>query len=237
MLTVVTFKWTPPPGYRSKFEGCHVDTLRRMVKRHYPDPHRFVCVTDNPRGITEPDVEIYRLWQTFSNIRNPSGTKNPSCYRRLRVFSRNAGEWLGERFVCLDLDCVITGDMRPVWNRPDDFAIWRSATAGNTYNGSMFMLRAGARPKVWEQFDPTLSPMETRAARLFGSDQAWIAHCLGPHEKTWTKIDGVYSYRIDIKPNRDRLPDNARCVFFHGKPDPFDASVYNRVQWIRDHYR
>src|SRR5262245_43727427 len=107
MLTIGCFLWKPLPGYRSQFTGRHVDTLRRMVRRHYPDPHRFVCVTDDPRGITEPDIEIYRLWQTFSNVRNPSGIKNPSCYRRLRVFARNAGEWLGERSVWLDLDCVI----------------------------------------------------------------------------------------------------------------------------------
>lgn len=236
MLSVICFLWTPPPGYRSKFEGRHVDTLRRMVARHYPEPHRFICVTDNPRGINEPDVEIYRLWQTFSNVRNPSGIKNPSCYRRLRVFARNAGEWLGERFVCLDLDCVIVGDMRPIWNRPDDFVIWRSATAGNTYNGSMFMLRSGARADVWETFDPMRSPMETRAARLFGSDQAWIAHCLGPHEKTWGIADGVLSYRINVQPNRGQLPSHARVVHFHGHVDPWSSDAM-RHSWVRDNYR
>lgn len=44
-LTVVTFKWKTP-GYRAVFESKHVNILRRMVLRHYPDPVRFVCFTD-----------------------------------------------------------------------------------------------------------------------------------------------------------------------------------------------
>lgn len=235
MLTVVTFKWRAPPGYRSSFGGEHVDVLRRMVRRHYPDPHRFVCVTDDVAGIREPDVELFELWPDFSTVRNPSGPKNPSCYRRLRLFARHPGEWLGDRFVVLDLDAVILGDLRPLWNRPEDFVIWKSCTSGNPYNGSMWMLRAGARPQVWRDFNPDLSPRETKAAGLYGSDQAWIAHALGPNEATWSARDGVHSYRNEIQHGRG-LPRGARVVFFHGKTDPWDPEA-QRLPWVREAYR
>jgi hypothetical protein len=236
MLTVVTFKWRPPPGYRSTFAGEHVDVLRRMVARHYPEPHRFVCVTDDARGIQEPDVELFELWPDFATVANPSGRKNPSCYRRLRLFARHPGAWLGERFVVLDLDAVIVGDMRPLWNRPEDFVIWKSSTSGNPYNGSMWMLRAGARPQVWRDFDPAVSPRETKAAGFYGSDQAWIAHALGPDEATWSARDGVHSYRNEIQHGAGRLPAGARVVFFHGKTDPWDADA-QRHAWVREAYR
>lgn len=235
MLTVVCFKWRPTPGYRSKFTGHNVDVLRRMVRRHYPAPHRFVCVTDDPSEIRE-DVELFKLWPDHANVRNPSGAKNPSCYRRLKVFARNAGDWLGDRFVCLDLDCVIVGDMRPVWDRPEDFVIWKSATSGNPYNGSMFLLRAGTRPQVWREFDPNLSPRETHAARLYGSDQAWIAHVLGGGEATWTSRNGVYSMRNEIRTLGGRLPRDARIVFFHGKGDPWLPEM-QRLPWVASNYR
>lgn len=237
MLTVLTFKWTAPPGYRSKFEGRHVDVLRRMVRRHYRKPHRFVVVTDDPTGIKEKDVEIYRLWPTFSTVANPSGRKNPSCYRRLRIFARNAGEWLGDRFVCLDLDTVIVDDMAPLWDRTDDFVIWRSSTKGNFYNGSMILMNAGARPQVWTDFDPELSPRLTHGARLYGSDQAWIAYKLGGGEKTWGPEDGVLSMRNDVVNRSGKLPPGARIVFFHGKGDPWEPEVYNRYPWIRESYK
>ena len=236
MLTVVTFKWRAPPGYRSSFRGEHVDVLRRMVRRHYRAPHRFVCITDDASGIREPDVECYELWPDFATVRNPSGSKNPSCYRRLRLFAKHPGNFLGERFVCLDLDAVITGDLRPLWDRPEDFVIWKSTTRGNHYNGSMFMMRAGARPEVWRDFNPAESPRLTRQNGFYGSDQAWIAYRLGAGEATWSATDGVLSYRNEVSHHAARLPPGARVVFFHGRTDPWDAEA-QRLAWIREHYR
>lgn len=233
-LTFVTFKWRPPPGYRSAFEGEHVDILRRMVARHYPAPHRFVCITDDDAGIAEPDVELFELWDTFSLVANPSGRRNPSCYRRLRLFAPNTGEWLGPRFVVLDLDAVITGDLRPLLDRDDDFVIWRSTTSGNPYNGSMWLLKAGARPQVWRDFDPLTSPHATKAAKLYGSDQAWFAYCLGRGEATWGPEDGVHSFRNELQSGQ--LPAGARVVFFHGNVDPWSPAA-QRLAWVREHYR
>lgn len=235
MLTVVTFKWKAPPGYRSTFKGEHVDVLRRMVRRHYQGPHRFICITDDARGIREPDVECFELWGDFATVANPSGRKNPSCYRRLRLFAQNPGKFLGDRFVVLDLDCVITGDLGPLWDRPEDFVIWKSATSGNPYNGSMWMLQAGARPQVWRDFDAEESPRLTHAARLYGSDQAWMAYSLGKGEATWSQADGVRSYRLDIQPS-GRLPPDSRVVFFHGRVDPW-APEAQRLPWVRENYR
>lgn len=233
MLTVVTFKWRPKPGYRSKFDASHVDVLRRMVRRHYPHPHRFVLITDDATGITEPDIEIFQLWQDFARVENPSGRGNPSCYRRLRLFAPEPGKFLGDRFVCLDLDTVIVGDLSPLWNVDDDFKIWKSATSGNPYNGSMFMLKAGARPSVWTDFDPVMSPIETRRAGLYGSDQAWIALALGPDEKVWTQADGVLSFRLSLEGKSGGVPDRARVVFFHGNGDPWDPAIQKRHPWVK----
>lgn len=237
MISVVCFKWKPPPGYRSEFGARQVNTLARMVARHYPDPHRFICITDDARGI-DPSIEVFRLWNDLGTVRNPSGQKNPSCYRRLRVFAKNAGAWIGDRFVCLDLDAVIVGDLRPLWNRPDDFVIWRSTTAGNPYNGSMFLNRAGTRPQLWEEFDPERTPTLTKGAGFYGSDQAWIGYCLGRAEKTWGPEDGVYSFRNEVAGRHlGAPPAGARIVFFHGRGDPWSPDVYNRHAWIKDAYK
>lgn len=233
MLTIVTFLWKPKPGYRSKFTTAHVDVLRRMVRRHYQKPHRFVLITDDPKGLTEPDIEVFELWQDFARVENPSGRGNPSCYRRLRLFAPQPGRFLGDRFVCLDLDTVIVGDMAQLWDRPDDFLIWKSGTSGNPYNGSMFMLRAGARPKVWTDFDPVWSPIETRRAGLYGSDQAWIALSCGPHEKTWTAEDGVLSFRLNVERVTGKQPPHARIIFFHGNGDPWDQPIQKRYPWVK----
>ena len=162
--------------------------------------------------------------------------RSPSCYRRLRLFAPDPGRWLGDRFVCLDLDTVIVGDMAPLWDRPEDFVIWKSSTSGNPYNGSMFLMTPGARPQVWRDFDPVWSPINTRRAGLYGSDQAWIAYILGGSETTWTQKDGVLSFRLNVERQRT-MPDHARIVFFHGNGDPWELPIQKRYPWVKAAYR
>lgn len=234
MLTIVTFLWKPPEGYRSQFRAEHVRILRNMVARHYRRPHRFVAITDSTD--IDPDIEVLPLWSDHSALPSPHGKHQPSCYRRLKLFSRDAAQWLGERIVSLDLDCVITGDLTHLWDRSDDFVIWGDTNPTNPYNGSMILMNAGARPHVWETFDPVESPKKTKAMGFFGSDQAWLAACLGKGEKRWTTADGVYSYRVHLVQCKRDLPQNARVVMFHGQTDPWSEEA-QKHEWVRKHYR
>lgn len=236
MLNVVTFRWQPYEGYRSTFPAEAVNTLARMVARHYPDPHRFWCITDDRRGIDE-HIKLLDLWPDLADIPNPTGPKrNPSCYRRLKLFAPEMRERIGERILVLDLDCVVTGDLRPLWNRDDDFVAWGETRKDNAYNGSMILLRAGALPQVWTDFDPRRSPDRARAAGYFGSDQGWLSYKLGPGYPRWSKRDGVYSYRNHLEADGGRLPADARIVFFHGQTDPWDPEAA-KLAWVKAHYR
>lgn len=235
MLTVVTWRWRPKPGYRSTYAPETVRVLRNMVARHYPHPHRFVCVTDDATGLD--DIDTVPIWDDFANVPSPHGESNPSCYRRLRAFHPEIGRVFGDRFVSLDLDTVIVGDLTPVWQRPEDFVIWGDTGPRSRYNGSMFLMSAGCRPQVWTDFDPTHSPDQAKSAGFWGSDQGWLSYRLGPDETKWSYADGVCSYRNHILPNNGALPAGARIVFLHGKNDPWDAHVRSRHAWLREHYQ
>lgn len=232
-LTVCTWKWKPKPGYRSTFDASAVNTLRAMVARHYRQPHEFVCLTDDPSGI-DPEIRTVPIWDDFADLPGPHGV---NCYRRLRAFSAEAAELIGPRFVSLDLDVVLVGDVAPLWDRPEDFVIWGDVARDTPYNGSMWLLRAGTRRQVWETFDPERSPAQTRALGYVGSDQAWIGACLGPGETRWTTRDGVYSWRVHLRRGRDVLPAGARIVMFHGADDPWMPHVRQRQPWVARHYR
>lgn len=239
-LQVGTFKWKAPPGYRSKFEGEQVNTLRNMVARNLKIPHEFFCITDDPTGI-DSGVRVIPLWDEFANLKSPhvspNGAVNPSCYRRLPMYGKKGRELIGERFWVLDLDVVIVDDVTPLVDIPDDFKIWGDTAKGTPYNGSMQLMNAEARAQVYETFDPVESPKKGRALGYIGSDQAWIGACLGPNEKKWTARDGVYSYRNEIAPKGGTLPHNARIVIFHGHVDPWQSTTKTRHRWVREHYR
>lgn len=248
MLRVVCWKWAPKPGYRSTFGPETVNTLRRMVARHYAGPHELVCITDDPAGI-DAGVRVIPLWDDHKDVPSPHGPGNPSCYRRLKAFSAEAAELIGPRFVSIDLDVVITGDLAPLWDRPDPFVIWGDTSPRTPYNGSMFLLEAGSRRQVWEGFDPLSSPQEAKRQGYWGSDQAWIGAALGPNEPRWGVADGVYSFRNHIlqamAPRRPgatlppplALPGDARVVFFHGRHDPWDSDIRAAHPWVAEHYR
>jgi hypothetical protein len=103
------------------------------------------------------------------------------------------------------------------------------------YCGSLWMLRTGTRPHVWTTFDAKTSPQIAARAGARGSDQGWMRYALGPHEATWGRKDGVYSYRKDLAKHGRGLPPDARVVAFHGKEDPWGYRC-QQVGWIKQHY-
>ena len=236
MLTFVCWKWKPPQGYRSKFDASTVNVLFSMLKRHYSKPFGLVCVTDDPTGI-RPEVRTVELWKDYANVPSPHGRGNPSCYRRLKMFSREAAELFGPRFVSIDLDVVITQDVTAMFDEQVDFKMYGDTARGTPYNGSLILHRAGTRPQLWEQFDPRTSPLLGIQKKYIGSDQAWIAVCLGPKEPKFTRADGVFSYRNEIAPMGGLLPPTARIVIFHGHCDPWTPVMQRKHSWISANYR
>jgi hypothetical protein len=127
------------------------------------------------------------------------------------------------------------GDITPLFDIPDDFRINsyqpppHGGARDQVYNGGMFLMDAGARASVWKDFDPDESPRATRSNPHFvGTDQAWIRHHLGPDEKTWSRRDGVYEARNV----GNKLPRNAKIIFFAGNRDPSTA----KHEWIPRHW-
>lgn len=250
MISFVTFKWRPNPGYRSKFSAEHVNTLASMVRRCYPKPHRFICITDEPEGI-DAGIEVYPLWTDHSQLRNPTWPDGPSCFRRLYTFSRNFAEIAGPRFMCLDLDMVMTDDITPLVDRKEPFLIFRTHLPHIPLCGSMYLQNAGVHAEVWDDFNrnPAAAIAAMQKAGFRGSDQAWITYKLGRNTPGWSNKDGVYSY-MELMPKRmamragafppkpaGRLPAGARIVIFTGKPDPWDEEATFHSPWIHDHYR
>lgn len=233
--SVVVWKWEKP-GYRSTFTAHHVNTMRNMVRRHYPRDHRFICITDDPKGIDD-DIEVVELWSQHGQLLNPTWPHvGPSCYRRLRAFSEEFEEIAGKRFVSIDLDCVITANLSPLWDRPEDFVVYDPLGNG-AFNGSMWLMTTGCRSQVWDTFDPKKSPAISNAAGYHGSDQGWIRYVLGGDEAVWTRHHGVLGYKRDcLKKLGGGLPKNSRIVVFHGKPDPWMPVAIRQSPWIEDHY-
>jgi hypothetical protein len=233
MLTVICWKWRSN-GYRHRFQAHHVDVLQAMIARHYKRPHRFVCITDDPAGLS---CETLPLWNDFAHLRNASGDHLPSCYRRLKMFAAEMAPVLGERAVSIDLDVAITGDLAPLFDRSEDLVTWLPRVKRPLQvNGSLLLFTPGKLTRLWDEFNPQRSPRLAQAAGFIGSDQGWISHCLRGQFASWTQADGVLRYGdVRMTPNAP-LPDQARIVFFTGPRKPWDAGTQKEAPWLIKHW-
>jgi len=237
MISIVTFKWkNPKTGYKLKnpveYSAEHVNVLNNSIKRNTTLPFRFICVTDDPTDI-DKDIEIIPLWNKCIDL--------GGCYNRLFMFSKQMKTILGDRFLTIDLDSVIVGNIDHILNRKEDFVINTFESKDNSweqiYNGALMLMNAGSRNQVWEEFDfqksPAIMDEFKNQKKLIGSDQAWIQFELGTGEARFTNADGVYDWSFLGKDKQ--LPDNASIVFLHGKRDP--QIEKNNVSWVKENWR
>jgi hypothetical protein len=194
VISIVCYLWQ---GNRS-FLPAYVNVLARMVARHLPEPHRFICVTDIRSGFA-PGVEVIDMppeAHALTKIGSPEGSKFPASYARLWTFSQNASA-LGERVMLLDIDCMVVSDMRRLFVPQDDFVGWRVRPPPGgppRFGGGTWLHRTGTRSHVWERFveNPQKSMQEARQAGYRGSDQAWISYCLSGTEPSWPEPSGIF---------------------------------------------
>lgn len=224
-----------------------------MVRRNLTLPHRLACATDTPKGI-DSSIEILPLpAMAVSASRWPSSKGLPQCFRRLDLWRHDAGDTYGGRVVSMDLDCVVTASLDQLFDRPEDVVMVRGQLGKAVYNGSMLLLKTGARPEVYERIAPL--EIERASEWYLGSDQAWLSYVLSSNEATWTENDGVYRWSVRQFPapvkNRQNLvhsrkafpnqmadpkpPENMRVLFFPGAYKP--REMRSAYPFIAEHYR
>lgn len=219
MINFVSFLWRQP-GYHTQYTDAHVRRWHGMLCRHYRGEFTATVVTNEPGDYGA--VRVVPLWDDWSDVKNPHGDRFPSCFRRLKIWSREAGEIFGERIVLMDLDCAIVGDITALFDRHEPIVLWRDPSyPRQPYNGGLVMLTAGVRPDVWDDFQGESSA--NHGGEFLGSDQAWIARKLGAGQAVWDSRDGVVSWKRHLQKGLPRKTD--KIVMFHGVDKPWDISV------------
>lgn len=224
MIQVVAWLWNDP-SYRwnkqFRYTARHVNCMQHAVKEYLSLPHEFVCITDMPQGLNK-DIRVIPLWDDYRNL--------GMCYMRLKAFSEEMREIIGPRFVWLDVDCAVVGNLDPLFSRTEPFIAWANIVPPTPYCGSLMMMDAGARRKVWDEFRPE---RRREAARYIGSDQAWVGHILGKSEPVWTHRDGVFNIGAVRRPS---LPAHAKIVFFCGPHDVSQSKEQRFCPWMQQYW-
>jgi hypothetical protein len=226
MVNIVCIKWG------DKYAPDYVNKLAAMVRRHLSRPHRFVCLTEDSRGI---DGSIECLPLPDQDIPGLTG-----WWHKLSLFRPTLHDLTGPTLF-LDLDLVITQDLGPFLDLPGEFCIIRdwAYRSKKVWNSSVFRLVIGEQAHVYQAF---LDQGPDTVMTTRHGDQNFISE-MTPDAVTWPAA-WCQSFKYHCCVPKDAvpaLPPDARMVIFHGKPDPHEAVIgthrrYKAAPWIADHW-
>jgi hypothetical protein len=244
LVNVICIKWG------TKYGPDYVNRLRNMVQRHLKRPHRFVCLTDDTTGI-DPAIEVKPIPTVgFSEFDERKPWTFGHGWLKLTSFAPTLYDLQG-RTLFLDLDIVILDGLDTFFDQPGEFIVIKEwDKKDETGNTSCYLYTVGAHAdalvQLKENFPDSIAHVRneqefiTQFVARQGKLRYWPAqwcrsfkrHCMQRGLKAWF-----------VEPT---IPEGAKIVVFHGKPNPPDAiegksgKWYRRVlptAWVAEHWR
>lgn len=213
MKNIICMKWG------TKFGPNYVNILAAMVRRHLKSEHRFICFTDDGKGL-DPRIEIRPLPEL-----SLPGHLPERGWNKLTVFNDPLADLEGT-VLFLDLDVLIVGDIEPFFTHPGKFLIvhewgFKDPAIGNS---SVFRFEVNQHQDILEYFIKNGEKVRERHR----NEQAYLSHAV--HDKgileywpeTWCRSFKRHCLRpfpvnYFIQPKK---PEDARIIIFHGNPNP-----------------
>ena len=228
MTNIVCVKWG------DKYSAEYVNKLYSMVSRNMTRDFRFICFTDDDRGII-PNVEIFPLEEDYLN----------GWWHKITLFKPELFDLHGPTLY-LDLDVVIIDSLECFFEVPGEFCIiydWichRSKRIDSMWNSSVFKYNIGSMSHIWEDFH---IQWENIVSNYRWGDQQWISEKT-PNAVTWNK-KWCRSFKMCCAFGNDMsnpvIPHGARIIVFTGRPNPHEAATgfrkYGPVPWVKDYWK
>lgn len=208
MTVVVCIKAGP------KYPSDYANKLFRAVRRN-GHAGRFYCLTDDPSGL-ERDI-----------ITLPVSPLCQGWWHKIYLFSWDHG--IDARLLYMDIDMVVTGSLADFLGYDGEFATGSRFNRPGQINSTIMSIPPGYGRQVWTTF----TRYRDMAMRSFGGDSRFLESIVGPKTKRWQDMfpGQLVSYKKHVRGGP--LPEGARLVSFHGKPDPEDVDDdFVKTCWV-----
>lgn len=235
-VNIVCMKWG------DKFGPEFVNNLYHMVKRNITLPFRFICMTEVPDGI-EKGVEIKPL----PEFQEPPAPYLKFClaWRKLALFDDPVYDLQGKTLF-LDLDVVVIDNIDCFFSFSDKLAIIENWSQPNRLIGqsSVFCFDIGKYKHLLDKY----RNQQDEVLRNNRTEQVYITRELGVGGFEYFPDDWCKSFKMHCMPGGvfnsfkipAKIPENAKIIVFHGKPDPPDAIAGQwgkPVPWFKKFYK
>lgn len=224
-VTVLCMKWGV------KFHADYVNRLYRAVTRHLTLPHRFVCLTDDNKGLVA-GIETFPIPAMPVDIRGPE-----RGWTKILTFGEQLYDLRGQ-CLFLDLDVLITGSLDAFFDVPGDVVIIKDwLKRDGTGNSSVYRFEIGRHPDLLDEFVGRWPAVKNQ----FRNEQEFISAALLKKQAlnywpdNWCqsfKRHCMHRFPFSLF-KTPSLPGAAKIIVFHGHPNPDQAIVGNAGKWYR----
>lgn len=231
MKNVVCMKWGTLYGPE------YVNKLYAMVKRNITGPFRFVCLTDDAKGINS-EVEIKDC--PSIDIDKPHNNRG---WRKVTLWNSSIflekGDWL-----YLDLDVVVTDSIDAFFEYAPEksFIVMQNWTqpGKNIGNTSVYRFRLGEHDYLFH----TLMNNHREIIKEYVNSQTYISRTV--KEINFWPDDWCVLFKVQCVPSfplrifkEPVLPDRTKVVAFPGVPNPHEAlqGIWPTKKWYKKIYK
>jgi len=231
--------------YRSggDYDPSYFTKLFAGVERHLTREHEKILLVDDRVAFSHPKIPPFTV--------SPLEFSWPGWWSKIELF-RLLGPVL-----YLDLDTVITGSLDPLadaicaQDNSEVFWMLRGFYKQDRCSGVMgwngdyrwltdaFIYEMNSKPFMWWNVGNSVG-LTSRHGRFRG-DQEWIRARVGDGPRriesrfVQDALNGVLSFKVDLRGRKCILPAGASMVVFHGKPRPHEVPP-PVPDWLREHW-
>ena len=245
MRQIVCMKWG------TLYSADYVNRLYSMVRRNLSGDFRFVCLTDDPAGITN-EVECFDC----PEVDIPSRHCNRG-WRKVSLWAEHVEGLEPGDALFIDLDVVITGSLDEFFEVEGDFIVcfnWSTGEERRIGNTSIYRFRVGSHPYLLS----TLLEKTDEVLETYPNSQTYISKTVQPEAMSFWPDGWCHSFKVHCVPaglKRWRfdpvLPKGSKIVVFPGVPNPHEAAAghwpapwykkfYKHIRpakWVTEHWR
>ena len=237
-VNIICMKWG------DKYDASYVNKLYNMVSRTLTREFRFTCLTDDNSDLLS-SIEAHEI----PKLNLPEGIPERG-WTKLVTFAKNIFDIKGQ-CLFLDLDLIIVDNIDQLFDLHGDFFIIKDFVRKDTTgNSSVYRFEMGKFSDVLENFEKNFRKIRAK----FRNEQEYLSdYMLKNHSLKYWPIEWCQSFKKNCVQKGLKqfflaplLPQNAKIIIFHGKPNPPEAlkgrsgKWYRKVLptlWVAEHWR
>ena len=239
LVNIICMKWG------DKYGADYVNRLYGMVSRNLTIPFQFVCFTENEKDI-HPSVRICPL----PSLGLPENIPERG-WLKLATFQNPLADLKGIALF-LDLDVVIVDNIDCFFELEAEFSVCfdekkKAQKIGNT---SVYRFEINKHEDVLDYFLNNFDAIKTK----YRNEQAYLSDKMNEKDnltfwpKNWTpsfKYHCIPKFPLNFL-REPFIPEGAKIILFHGKPEPYEAEkgvsgkwyrYFKPVSWITKYWR